>query len=155
MKYIYKKGFSIVETIVVVAVLVLIISVVLYSLSTLKKSQAMKNAVGDVLSSIDKARSMSFASVNSTTYGVHFQSDKVVVFSGSTYSSSASDNDDINITSPASITNVTLNSLSGTSGDIYFTRLLGVPSKTGSVTITVGTNTKFITIATTGNASVN
>lgn len=143
------------ETIVVVAVLVLIIAVVLYSLSTLKRSQAMKNAVGDVLSSIDKARSMSFASVNSTTYGVHFQSDKVVVFSGTTYSSGASGNDNINITTPASITNVTLNGSSGTSGDIYFTRLSGIPNQTGTVTITVGASTKTITIATTGNASVN
>ncbi len=151
----YKKGFSAIEILIVVAILGIILAVVSFSFSGLKNSQALKNAVGDVVSSVDKARSMAFASVSSSEYGVHFQSNKIVIFTGTTYNSTSSTNETINIISPATISNVTLAGVSGTSGNLFFNKLTGVPSKIGTVTITVASSSKVITISATGGISVN
>ncbi len=155
MKGLYQKGYSILEILLAVAIVGIILVIATYSFSGLKNSQAMKNATGDISSATDKARSEAFASVASSEYGVHFQSNKVVIFKGTAYNASSSTNETINISSPASITNVTLNGVSGTSGDVYFNKLTGTPSKTGTVTVTVSSTTKTITISATGGISTN
>lgn len=155
MKSFYQKGASLLEIMIGVAIVAITIVLVVYSFYGVKNSQSLKNGLGDMVSSINKARSMAFASVNSTAYGIRFESNRVIIFSGTTYTSGASGNEIISISTPASITNVTLAGTSGTSGDFYFNRLTGVPSKTGTVTITSGSITKTITIGATGIVSVN
>lgn len=143
------------ELLVVVAVLGLLIALVLPQFAKNKELQVLKGGVQDTLSSIDKARSETLSSLNSSSYGVHFQSDKVIIFTGTTFSAGAGTNESISFTSPASITNVTLASVSSTSGDFYFNRLSGTPSKTGTVIISTTSFSKTITISATGVASSN
>jgi hypothetical protein len=86
---------------------------------------------------------------------VHFQSDSVIIFKGKVFSAGAGDNETIGIITPASITNVTLGGTSGTSGDVYFNRLYGVPNVSGTVTISTTSLSKIITLSATGVVSVN
>ncbi len=120
--------------------------------SKMRERQVLKNGVGEILSSLSKARSRTLASVNSYSYGVHFQSDKVIIFRGTSFSSGDANNETINILTPASITGI---NLSGGGADIYFNRLSGVPNVTGNVVISSTNFTKTITISATGIASVN
>jgi prepilin-type N-terminal cleavage/methylation domain-containing protein len=152
MKTFYKKGFTAIEIVVVVAIMLILLGIVSFSFSGLKKSQALKDSVVNTLSSLDKSKSESFASVSSSVYGVHFQTDKIVIFKGTSYSSQSSSNENVSMTSPASITSI---NLSGGGSDLYFNRLTGVPSKTGTIIITSGTLTKTITISATGGISTN
>ncbi len=154
-KDVFKKGFTAIELLISVAVLIILISVIVYSFTTLKASQSMKNATQTVLTSIDKARSSSFASINSSTYGIHFQSDQVVIFTGTVYTAGTGSNEVMILGTPATISSVTLNGTSGTTGDVYFQRLTGVPSKTGTIAVTVGNRIKTITISATGGSSLN
>lgn len=152
----YKQGFSITELVIIVAILGIMTTIVLTKFSTVKDRQALESSVADIVTTLNKASSKTLASVNSTTYGVHFESGAVVIFTGTVYPGSlgASGNEPYTrIVSPVSITNVTLHGSSGTSGELYFNRLTGTPSKTGTVTLTSGSFSKTITIGGTGQIS--
>lgn len=151
----HKKGISVVEILIVVAVIVAILAVVIPQFSQSRENQVLKNAVSDVLSNLDKARSETLASVDSSAYGVHFQSDKVIIFKGTVFSANDANNETTNIVSPASVSNVTLGGVSGSTGDLYFNRLSGMPSKTGTITVSSPAFSKTITISATGTASSN
>ncbi|KKT01029.1 MAG: hypothetical protein UV76_C0003G0005 [Candidatus Nomurabacteria bacterium GW2011_GWA2_43_15] len=151
----YKRGMTIVELLVVIAVLGIIFSIVLPQFSKTREMQTQKSAVGDVLSVLERARSQTLASVDSSEYGVRFQSDRVIIFKGKIFSVDDVNNQTINITAPANISNVTLGGISGDSGDMYFNRLSGMPSKTGTVTVSTTSYSKIITISATGASSVN
>ncbi|KKQ03865.1 MAG: hypothetical protein US18_C0030G0004 [Parcubacteria group bacterium GW2011_GWB1_36_5] len=155
MRNFYQKGITVVELLVVIAVLGIIFSVVLPQFSKIRENQVLKNGVEDLLSSINNARGKTLASLNSSEYGAHFESDKVIIFKGIVFSDVDLNNETIGIITPASITNVTLNGVSGTSGDVYFNRLSGTPSKTGTITVSTTSYSKIITIYGTGVASVN
>ena len=155
MKIFYKKGITIIELLVVLAVLGIIISVVLPQFSKIRENQVLKSGVQDILSSLNKARSQTLASLNSLNYGVHFEADKIVIFKGTGFTPDTVGDEIIDIITPANISNVTLNLVSDISGEMYFNRLSGSPSKTGTVTISTTNYSKIITISATGTASVN
>ncbi|MES3032334.1 MAG: prepilin-type N-terminal cleavage/methylation domain-containing protein [Patescibacteria group bacterium] len=155
MKNLYKKGITAIEILVVVAVVGIIVSVVIPRFSQIRENAVLKAATEDVLSSINKAKSQTLSSLNSSEYGVHFQSDEVIIFTGKVFSSSASSNQTISITPPATISNVNFGGVSSTSGDMYFNRIYNAPSTTGTITISTPTFLKIITIYATGVASAN
>lgn len=155
VKNYYFKGISLIEILVIFAGLGLLVAIVMPQFYNIRKNQVLKSAVGDVLSTVNKARSRTLASMNSSTYGVHFQSDKVIIFKGTIFSALDVNNETINIFSPASITNVTLGGVSDVVGDLYFNRVFGTPSTTGTVTISTGSSSKTLTINQSGNISSN
>ena len=155
IKNYYFKGISLIEILVIFAGLGLFIAIVMPQFYNIRKNQVLKSAVGDVLSTVDKARSRTLASMNSSTYGVHFQSDKVIIFKGTVFSALDVNNETINIFSPASITNVTFGGVSDVVGDLYFNRIYGTPSTTGTFTISTGSSSKILTINQSGNISSN
>lgn len=155
MKSFYKKGITVIELLVVLVVLGVIFSVATPQFSKMRENQVLKNGVQDILSSLDKAHSQTLASLNSSVYGVRFEADKVIIFTGTYFDSEAIDNKIINIVAPATISKITLNSINDTSGEMYFNRLSGSPSKIGTVTISTTNYSKIITIWATGMASVN
>jgi prepilin-type N-terminal cleavage/methylation domain-containing protein len=155
MNVFYKKGITLMELIIVIAIIGILSTLVFSSLSETKNNQILKSTVEDVVSVIDKARSQTLASLNLTTYGVHFESNKIVLFSGTTYNTDNASNEVIDISSPANISNI---SFAGGATEFYFNRLSGVPSKTGNITISISSNAnlvKTITISSTGGVSVN
>jgi len=150
-----RRGITVAEILIVVAVIGILALVTLPQFSKIKENQVIKNTIGDVISALHNAQSQSLASVNSSEYGVRFQADRIIIFTGKIFSSGAGDNKTINIISPASISNVTLGGVSASSGDLYFERLSGIPSKTGTITISTSSVSKIITISATGTVSVN
>ena len=151
----YKQGITTVELLIVIVVLGIIFSIVFPQFSKIRENQVLKNGVADVLSSINKARSQTLSSLNSSEYGVRFESDKVIIFKGKVFSDVDPTNEIINITMPANITNTTLGGISGISGDMYFNRLSGTPSADGAITLSTTNYSKIITIWATGVASVD
>lgn len=149
------RGISAIELLIVLGIIVILAAIIIPQFGSTRQNQLLKSATIDILSTLDKARSQTLASVNSSEYGVHFQSDRVIIFTGTTYSSGAGSNETINIIAPASITNVTFGGVSSSSGDIYFNRISGAPSTTGTITVSNNAQTKTITISATGAASLN
>lgn len=149
------RGVTLIEFLLVVAVIGILIAIIIPQFSKSRELQVLKGGVTDTLSSIDKARSQTLSSLNSSSYGVHFQSDQVIIFKGTVFSPGAGTNESINFTSPAGISNVTLGGVSSSSGDIYFNRLSGTPSATGTVTVSTTNYSRIITISATGVANSN
>jgi prepilin-type N-terminal cleavage/methylation domain-containing protein len=151
----YQKGITALEMLFVVSILGILFAIVLPQFSKMKENQVMKNATGEIISALHNAQSQSLASVDSVEYGVHFQSDKVIIFKGKIFSTEAEDNKIINIILPASISNIILDDVSYSTGEIYFERLSGVPDKVGIVTVSTSSMSKIITISATGAVSIN
>src|SRR3989344_37957 len=150
MKNFYQRGLSIIELLILIAVIGVLTAVIIPQFSKIRENQVLKSGVEDLLSSINNARGKTLSSLNSSEYGVHFESEKVIIFKGKVFSAGATDNETINIVTPASISNVTLDGVSGISGDIYFNRLSGIPSDTGTITVSTPSFSKIITISATG-----
>lgn len=149
------QGISGLELLVVAAILGVILAVVLPQFGKSRELATLDAATGDILSALSQARSQTLASEDSSSYGVHFDSDEVIIFKGTAFSSTDPDNRIINIVSPAAITNVILGGVSGSAGELYFNRLSGSPSKSGTVTVTAPSYSKIITISATGSASAD
>jgi len=147
-----RRGISLVEVLVVIAIVGIIAAIVFPQFSKMKENQVIKNATAETLSAIEKARSQTLSSLNSSEYGVHFQSDKVIIFKGKVFSDSAIDNENIEIVSPA---NISSTNFSGGGANVFFNRLSGSPSTTGTITIDTTNMQKIITISATGTASIN
>lgn len=155
MKNIYNQGITALEILLVLSVLGVIFLIVIPHFSTIREMQVLKSGTEDILSSINKARGYTLSSLNSSEYGVHFQSDKVIIFKGKVFSDVAGDNENISLTDPAVISDVTLGGVPASAGDFYFNRLSGAPSATGTITISSPSFSKVITISATGSASSN
>ncbi len=141
--------------IVVVAVVGIIIAVAAPQLSRVKNLQILKSSSEDIVSVLNKARSETLASLNSLQYGVHFEQNRIIIFSGTTYAANDASNEIINISSPGTISTI---SLTGGATELYFNRLSGTASKTGSIVVSIGSNenlSKTITISSAGGASMN
>lgn len=154
MKSFYKKGISMIEVIIMIVIIGIIVAVAIPQFSGMKRAQVLKSASQDIFSTLNKARSQSISSLDSSSYGVHFQSDKVVLFKGILYSAGSSDNQDFSIINPAT---VSLISLSGGAVDVYFDRLTGLPNVSGNINVSVPGNNleKIITISNTGAIGLN
>jgi len=155
MKNFYKQGITALEIIIVLAVLAVVFAIVIPQFSKIRENQVLKSTTSDILSNLNKARAQTLASVNSSSYGVHFQSDEVIIFKGTVFSDGDANNETTNIIAPATISNVTLGGVSGNSGDVYFNRLSGSPNQTGTVTVSTPFFSKTITISATGAVSEN
>lgn len=145
-----QKGISALEVIIVIVILVLLISVTLAKFKDLRESQALQVATTEIVSVLKKANSQTLASIDSSEYGVHFSTNAVIIFKGTSYPSGSDETTAID--DPAYISAITL---AGGGDDVYFNRLSGVPSTTGTVTVAVSGATKTITIGATGIISVD
>ena len=148
----FKKGLTSLETVIVIVIMIFILAGVVVGFSRMRASQALQNAGAEVVSVLNKASSQTLASLDSSEYGVHFESDKVIIFKGTTYSAVDPDNEQVDIASPATISNI---SLTGGAVDVYFNRLTSLPSVTGTVTVSTSVGTKTITISATGVISIS
>ena len=135
------------ELIIGIAIIGILIAVILPNFFGIRENQTLKNGLQDTLSAINKAKSQTLSSLDSSEYGVHFESDSVIIFKGKIFSSEASDNEVIQIFPPATISAV---NLTGGAEDFYFNRLSGEPSAIGTITISNSSLSKTISILASG-----
>ena len=156
MYLIKNKGITLIEILVIIAIIIIISSVVLFSLSKFQKGQALDNTTIEIVTLLNKARQNTLSSLNSTSYSVHFETDKMVLFIGSVYSSSSSTNETVYFDSSVIIPSTGGINVGG--GDnVTFERLTG-ETIGGTIIIRLvsdSTKTKTITISKTGIISSN
>ena len=153
MKNFYQKGITLWEILLAIAIVGILAVLVLPGFSKIRKIQILKSTTEDIVSVIGQARSQTLASLNSSAYGVHFETNRVILFTGTSFSSGATSNQITNLISPATISSI---SLSNSGADLYFNRLSGLPSATGTIMLTLPSVTsKTITISASGSVSAN
>lgn len=119
-----KGGITLIEVIVIIFLVVIVGAIVFTNLSSFKKEQVLRNTASDIVTFLNKAKQNTLSSVNSSSYGVHFDSNKMVLFTGSVYSSSDTNNEVVEFNSLVSIPAIGGLNIGGGS-DVIFERLTG------------------------------
>ncbi|MFA6227349.1 MAG: hypothetical protein WC631_02655 [Candidatus Paceibacterota bacterium] len=78
-----KRGFTFVETSIVIGILVLICSVVVFSFFSLGERQSLDRSALNIFSILSEARSLAISSKDFSNYGVHINQNSVVLFRNS------------------------------------------------------------------------
>jgi len=157
MKNIKNKGISIVETLIVICIISVVVAIIIPNLSEFRNQQVLKNTTEDVVSLINEARNNTISSKNSNAYGVHFQSDRAILFSGLSFVPSV-DNKQIDFDSAVLIPGTGGINLTGGGSDIIFNRITGDTVNNGTIVIQLANDSsrqKIINISILGIISTN
>lgn len=79
------RGFSFVEIMVVVAVLLLLGAIAAISFQSLNERLLLRQAASDLAFHLEEAKAASVAGEGAAPHGVHFEADRYVVFTGEEY----------------------------------------------------------------------
>lgn len=141
-----KKGFTLLETLVVISIVVVISAVSVKSFYVLREKHAIQKDVDSIVSIIEKAKNMSANRKNDSSYGVKFASTTVTVFSGTNF---ANGNviSKYDLETMIKISNV---SLSSRGTELVFSKITGSPNATGTITLIAPSYSKIVTIYGTG-----
>lgn len=143
-----KRGFTLIEIVVVFAILGMLMSVSAMALQNMYRDSAMKTSTNAVYRALTDARNRTLASEGDTVYGVMVSTTSVTRFLGSTFSTGAAGNEvfifEAGVTATSSL-------ISG-GIPIVFARLTGEPSAIGSIFIrdSLGNATNTLHIYTSG-----
>ncbi len=147
-----QSGLTLAEIVIIIAIISILIGVVTLPLIKFRQRQALQNSTNAVVAVLNDARTKTLAGLDNTTYSVQIQSDKIILFTGTTYSSGSATNESYTIEEP-----VYLNwSLNGAVSKVSFNRLTGATSEYGTITLILpdGT-TRIITISSSGSITRN
>ena len=145
------SGFSLMELLIVMAILVVIALVAMPKLIDFQREQSLKNTSENIISLLTKAKSDSQASLNSNNYGVHFENDYMVYFLGNSFSESDPNNKVYDFENGVILG-------SGAGANIIFPRLTGDVVGYQSIVVKLTAlpdRTKTITVTKTGSISSN
>lgn len=144
------KGFSLLEFIGVFAILLVITAIVVGGFLGFKRGSELTLAKESVLSQLREAKTRTLAARDNAAWGVHFETDRAVLFKAS-YSAGAPDNETVMM--PAS-TEINAIALADGGSDTLFKRLTGETDQHGTITIRLKAEpakTQIITIQQIGN----
>lgn len=152
-----KKAFTLIEILISVSIMLLIIAVVVPPLTKNRQDKLLLQSTDDVVSLLNKARSDTLSSVNGEAYGIKFENDRVIFFTGPTYDASATSN---KITYLQNGITIPLGSLvlNGSATNVLFNRLTGATNQYGTIQIQVtndASKSKIITVSKTGIVTSN
>lgn len=146
------KGISLIEILFTIAIAGILIAVSVSVFSNLSNSKSLERDAQNVLSMMEKARTMSINSIGGVEHGVQVASTTAKVFSGTLFQSG-------NVEATYSIPAVDVISaihLSNGTTTLYFAKLTGNASATGTISISraSGGSTKTIIIYGTGISEI-
>lgn len=146
------KGFTMIEIVIVVAIMALLLAVIATPFQSFRNSKALDTTSEEALSLLSEARGNTLSAKEGYQYGVHVESSKMVLFRGGTYSSLDANNKTVILDSALEISSI---ALAGAGSDIIFDKLTGKTSQPGSFVIRVKSDTsktRTITVVGTGVA---
>jgi len=126
------RGITLLEIIVALGILAFAATMIGSVFSNFSDSGKLIEAHSGIIGMLRDAKSRTLASELSSNYGVHFQSDRVVLFRGDAYNAGDSSNEDYVLSDRVEINAI---ALTGGASDIIFTRLQGTTTASGTVTV--------------------
>lgn len=154
----YKKGFTVLELLIVLGIIGLLVRIIIPGLASFRNNQILKNNTQDIVSLLNQARSDTLSSLNSTNYGVHIETSRVVYFVGSNFTEPNSSNVVYTLDSNLQIPSSGGINLNGGGANVVFDRLTGDTNNYGTIVIRLSsdaTKQRTITINKTGILSSN
>ncbi len=147
-----EKGFTLVEMIIVLAIIGILISISVVAFINARKSNELTTQTDKLLLMIEQARALALNGKGNGNVGIRLSSTTYEIFVGNSYVSSA-DNKLGRVEGPYWIETT----LPFPNPEIIFTRLGGVPNRTGTISIVDtrdGSRKKTISIGNQGDISV-
>jgi len=147
-------GFTIIELLIVIAVMATLITMSVAVFVNLNHNQALERTTAQVVALMQATRSKAQTSKADAQYGVHLQTDRIIAFVGTTYETTAPDNIIL------SFDDVSLSATSSTVGggqNIIFKKISGATDNPGTFNLTLSslpTIVKMVKIEATGLISV-
>jgi len=139
------KGFTLIEILAVIFVMVFLISAGIVSYRSFEKSTELENTSQNIISVLKLAQTKTTASEDASQYGIHFESDKYILFKGNIYQAESEDNKTYNISNRLEIYNI---NFSEESSDVIFQRISGATEQNGNISIKIISDpVKFKTIS--------
>lgn len=133
-----KTGFSLIEMLLVLVILVLLAAVSLPLALNFYQNQQLEVKENEVVQALRKAQFRAMAGKEDSSFGVYFFSNKFILFKGASFLSRDSRFDE-EFEMPKAI------SRSGLS-EIVFSKLEGIPSLTGNIILSAGNRSETISI---------
>ncbi|MBU1177358.1 MAG: prepilin-type N-terminal cleavage/methylation domain-containing protein [Patescibacteria group bacterium] len=121
----YKQGFTLIEIIIVIAVIFFLVSTSIVSYRYFEKSTELEKTTQNIITTLKLAQAKTTSSEEASQYGVHFENDKYILFKGDEYQPESEDNKIYNIS----------NRLEIEGNDIIFQRISGKTEQNGNVSI--------------------
>ncbi|PIR39971.1 MAG: hypothetical protein COV33_02345 [Candidatus Zambryskibacteria bacterium CG10_big_fil_rev_8_21_14_0_10_34_34] len=145
------KGFSLMEVVVVISILVVVLSITFYFFPKLNKKEVLEKDVSSVVALIRNARVLSVASKNTSPFGIHFENNKIVLFEGGAYVAGNDNEKIVTLSKDVYMSGYLLNL---GSPDIVFSRLIGNTSNYGTVTFSLKDDSASTTITILGTGVI-
>jgi prepilin-type N-terminal cleavage/methylation domain-containing protein len=144
------RGFTLIEILIVIAIIGTLIAVVLPSFGSFRTRQSLKNTQDLAVSYLTEARSRTLAGVAGGTYSVRFETDRLVLFSGNVYDADDAANEYASYDAPTTLSDI---SLAGGGRVISFDRLTGATDEHGTLTFIANGQSVSISINANGGIS--
>lgn len=127
-----KNGFTLVEIVVAMAIFAIIISIAIVTGRSFSGTVNLSNSEKIIGTNLKAAKTRSINSLNDTNYGVHFESDHIIIFVGSAFDVDDPTNEVIDL--PDNVEVYDINLAEGGS-DLLFSRLTGATNDFGVIKI--------------------
>ena len=134
-------GFTVIEILISVAVIAIIVLIIVSGIASFRRSADLNHASDGILAQFREARRRTVESRDASQWGMHIESSRTTLFKGATYSAGAADNEVFAL--PNTITASGL-------ADVVFKRISGDTDNSGTLILTLGSNTRVITIRSSG-----
>ncbi|MDP3996124.1 MAG: prepilin-type N-terminal cleavage/methylation domain-containing protein [bacterium] len=126
-----KKGSTLVELIITVAVLAILVTISFFVFGGFNRRQSLEQKTATAISFLTEAKTLTLSSRENTVYGIHFEEELMVRFKGETYDPDDSSNHATSVGPTVSISDI---SLSGGGSEVVFKRLSGETDNYGTIT---------------------
>lgn len=149
------KGFTLIEILVVIAVIFILSGIVFSSYSSFRIQTEVNSSAQEVLNFLRLAQSKTVASESADNYGVHFEQTKIVLFKGTVYNALDPNNKTYDFSEVEIIPGEII--LNGGGNEVIFGRITGQTTNYGTVKIqSKKDNSKFlfVKIESSGEASI-
>ncbi len=140
---VYRRGFTIIELVIALALIGALIVVILPSFISFRRSSALNTEAEDLVTVINRARLLSVSSKNDQQFGVHFDTDRAVLYQGPTYTSTDPTNEIHVLNSLVTLSGTTIN---GGGSEVLFQKVTGATSQNATTTLVVTGTTASTTI---------
>ena len=130
-----KSGFTLIELVAVIVIFVILGAAAIFGLRLFQNKNRVDAAAQEIVAALRLAQNKTLASEGNSSYGVHFESDRFILFSGTSYIAGAPGNSEHLLDSWLVISGINLNSSGITA--VVFERLTGNTANAGSITVSL------------------
>ena len=140
------KGFTLIELLLVIGGIAIISALTIPVGVNFYRTQVLDETAGDILGALRRAQSQAVFQKNDSEFGVRFLSDSYVLFEGNSYGEVPSQDETFNLVGGITTSGIV---------EVTFAKLTGIPSATGTLTITSANDSQGININAQGKIEKN